>query len=198
MATAQRVFWETAVFLGLVLAIIGAWFLSQNLAARRIQHMTELNQAELAAKQIEVEAQLSVMRSEIEDWSDELVGGEAEAAFRAYAAGIHPMAVARWGRVLGQARDELLKLPKVTFVHLLTPDGRVIASSDQKYTTRGRVDERAQWALDATEFIRRDSPFEGVQELAAPIRERGGRPAVVLWLGYDVDEAKEATRPERL
>ena len=84
-------------------------------------------------------------------------------------------------------------LPWVSFVHVLTPDGQVLSSSDRRLMATGQADERAKWALSAEELLVRQAA-EGVTELAMPVRGVS-EPVAVLWLGYRTDALMAQTRP---
>ena len=110
-------------------------------------------------------------------------GEQAEAVFRAFAAGIQGSALAQQKGMLDVAKGSLLRLPHVAFVHVLGPDGKVLASSNGKYEVAGRADARADWALGVTDLETRPGDLPGTTEVAAPFQGAAGR-AAVLWLGY--------------
>ncbi len=151
----------------------------------------------LAEQRESFQAEISDLRVKSDFWASELVAGEAEAAFRAFIAGVSPA-------VLGGRNDSadlglisLLDLPGVDFAHLLRPNGEVVSSSDRKLTSAGNAGERAAWALAASEIISRQGDTRGVTELAAPIPGPDG-PVAFLWMGYRTGEIKENSRPATL
>jgi hypothetical protein len=81
----------------------------------------------------------------------------------------------------------------VAFVHVLAPDGKVLASSNEKYAVAGSADVRASWALQAADLQTRPGDLPGTLEIAAPFQGASGRVAV-LWLGYKTRELL-ATNP---
>ena len=73
------------------------------------------------------------------------------------------------------AKGSLLRLPHVAFVHVLAPDGKVLTSSNEKYAVAGRADDRASWALQATDLQTRPGDLPGTIEIAAPFQGASGR-----------------------
>jgi hypothetical protein len=197
MATAERVFWETVVVLIFALLLVVFWFLSGSRTNRDLERAATASAAAAEVTAIEHEASLAALRATCEDWAGRQALSEAEAMFKAFAAGIQPAAAARWGRFLSSTRTALLEQPRVTFVHLMTQGGRVLMSSDEEYTKVGRVDERADWARSLDKLETRPGSNAGILELAGPISD-SGRPVGYLWLGYDIEAAKESSRPETL
>ena len=91
-------------------------------------------------------------------------------------------------------------MPNVAFVHLLTPDGDVLTSSNEIYTVSGtpaaRISSwtlRASWALEATSLQTRPGDLPGTTELAGPLQAPPGE-RVILWLSYQTGELLEGTR----
>jgi hypothetical protein len=193
MATAQRVFWETVIFLGFVGLLILVWIGSRVVSSRQANRLNL--QHEVAASQREEEHRLELdkLKQEWEARSEEHAKSEALAVFRAFEAGIHGAVPARWGRFLRGAVSELLEFPAVTFVHLSTPGGRVIVSSDEEYSAVGRFDERGEWALGVAGLESRRGEESGSLEVAAPIRQQD-QVVAFLWLGYDLDRIREEIR----
>ena len=188
MATAQRVFYETVAVLAFLVLLVAAWLLSGHRAERRLQAAREDQRQELESRAEEHQASLRRLAEERRSTAAAHRRSEAEAVFRGYAAGLQPAALERWRRFLGASRDELTRTdPKVAFIHLFTPSGSVLTSTDPELTARGKIDETADWALAAEGLITR--PGEGsILELAGPILANGS-PIAYLWLGYDVGEA---------
>lgn len=130
-------------------------------------------------------------------WASALAAGEAEAVFRAYQAGIHAAVLAGRRESLDVSIDEMVRLPGVVFVHIMGPDGAVLASSDRRYTVTGRASERAAWALGAIEASVRQGALPGTIELAIPIQDAAGARAV-LWGAYNTQKIIERSRPKAL
>ncbi len=151
----------------------------------------------LAGQAEKYQAQIRDLRVKSDFWASELVASEAEAAFRAFVAGISPAVLGGRNDSADLAVGALLELPGVDFVHLLRPDGEVVSSSDRKLTAAGNAADRAGWALAASEVLSRQGDTRGVTELAAPIPGPDG-PVAFLWLGYRTEEIKESTRPATL
>lgn len=154
-------------------------------------------EAALTEQRESYEAEIADLRVKSDFWASELAASEAEAAFRAFIAGISPAVLG--GRIdsADLSLISLLDLPGVDFAHLLRPDGMVVSSSDRKLTSAGTAGERAAWALGTTEITSRQSATQGVTELAAPIPGPDG-PVAFVWLGYRTEEAKERSRPATL
>jgi len=149
---------------------------------------------EAAARERQWETRVDQLRQEAGKWAAELASGEAKAVFGSFAAGIAPPVLAERTESVDQAVVGLLELPAVVFVHVVAPDGTVIASSDRKLMTAGQVGEAARWALATEDIENRASERAGVLEVAAPIVGPAGAKAF-LWLGYDVSARVETTRP---
>ncbi len=58
------------------------------------------------------------------------------------AAGIQGSALGQQKGMLDMAKGSLLRLPHVAFVHVLTPDGKILTSSNEKYQVAGQADAR--------------------------------------------------------
>lgn len=174
---------EVLIIAVLVLALVGLWWY--------MGHRADAERAELEARwQTRVEA----AEADAERWTAALARGEAEAAFRAFAAGIHPLVLPGRGESLDQAVAGLLELPALEGVHVLAADGRVLASSDRKVLTTGRLDERDAWIYATSQLETTEGDRPGVLQLAAPVVGPAG-PAGFLWMAYDVEEARTAARP---
>lgn len=145
----------------------------------------------------EAESRVAEAVREAEGWAAELVNGEAEAVARTFAAGIAPQVLAERQETVDQAVVGLLEVPGVIFVHVLTPDGGVIASSDRKLMATGQAGAEAGWALASSGLITRAGNRPGVLELAAPV-VGATEPRGYLWLGYDTAQRLEETRPPGL
>lgn len=164
----------------LTLALLGAigyggwWWMGiqhgGDLQAQKDQ-LTEAHQAELQEARAAVAAALS---------------SEATAATVAFAAGIEVLAAdGRWSEV-DAAALQLLELPSVAFVHVLSGDGMVKVSSDRKMLATGQAGPRAKWALEADGVVQRSTQQQTL-EIATPLGGlEGGDPSekLVLWLGY--------------
>lgn len=183
----RRTLWEAVVALVLVAALFGLWRWSQINAQRAVGE-------QLVAWQQE----RHTLEAGYEDWTFELAKHEATEVFLAFAAGIQPEVMAGRHDPLEAAKRQLLKLDAVAFVHLLEPDGSVIITSDDKYATTGKADERGAWALMSREGLEtRDGEVPGTVELASPILGTSG-PEAVLWIGYKMGAVLRATRPATL
>jgi len=130
-------------------------------------------------------------------WAGNVADHASTSIFHAFAAGIQPAVLAGRADSLEQAKAQILQLPEVSFVHVIKPDGTVLMSSDDKYSTTGRADdERTAWALGATKLITRDGAVPGTLELAAPIVGTTG-PRAVLWMGIKRQGMLDAARPKQ-
>jgi hypothetical protein len=176
MSNTKRLLIEIVAALVLLLIGYGIWSLGQRSSEQEL--------ADLKARQ---ETALGQARQECDARAAKLVDGEATAVFRAFAAGIQGAALSQQTGMLDVAKGSLLQLPHIVFVHVLTPDGKVLASSNEKYTVDGQADDRASWALQATDLKTRPGDLPGTIEIAAPFQGASGRVAV-LWLGYNTRE----------
>lgn len=184
-ASWKRLLIEIAVVLAVALAGYGAWWWCSRQAERGADEITR-----------DYEARIDSVRESCEVWAAAMAAEQAEAVLRSFAAGVYPSLMAgRPGEELDVAVGALLELPGVELVHLIEPDGAVLASSDRKFTILGEVSERADWALGATELTSRQGERAGTVELAAPILSTEGTEAIV-WLSYDTEGVKEGCRPE--
>jgi hypothetical protein len=126
---------------------------------------------------------------------------QAEAALRSFAAGLYPALLSgakETGRSdLDVAVGAFLELPGVEFAHVLSPDGKVLASSDRKFMVLGNVSGRADWALGATALESRPGETPGTLQLAAPILSSRGTEAIV-WIGYSTRRVADSCRPQAL
>jgi len=181
--SAKRFGIESLVVLVLLLAIAGVWWVMDQ---RATSDLDELN-SDWQARVYQLERQTA-------RWADALAESEAEAVFRSFASGVHPLVLSDRRDGLDQAVGGLLELPGIDSVHILSASGEVLVSSDRKLETTGQVDERGVWVLATTDLVRRDSELPGITELAAPIVGPAG-PAGFLWLTYNTTEVKESTRP---
>jgi hypothetical protein len=183
MANGRKTRWMWIVILLLVLGLVGqwAWYRGQG----------EQTATEHAAALEETRTDLT---QRAESWTQALAERGADGLFRAFAAGVQPAVLAGREEALLQSKNALLQLPEVTFVHILTPDGGVLMSSDEKLTATGEAGARAGWALAAQNLRRREGAAAGVLELAGPIRS-GTDPAAVLWIGVDRGRLLSETEP---
>lgn len=180
---AKRTGIEALIIVILLLALVGAWWYRGHRAAAQVAEIEEA-----------CATQVQALEAQSTQWTRALADAQAEAVFRAFASGIHPLVLPERRDSLDQAIAALLELDGVDSVHMLSPDGEVLASSDRKLQTTGRVGERGAWALAATDLVRRDSERPGVSELAAPIVGSSG-PTGYLWMGYQTDAVRDAARP---
>lgn len=179
----KRLLIEIVVAVLLLLLAWTTWSLTRRSGERQ--------RAELVARQ---ESTLEATRQQAELRAARMAEGEARAVFRAFAAGIQASAVGQQKGMLNMAKTNLLQLPYVAFVHVLTPDGQILTTSNGKYEVAGRVDGRADWALAATELVTRPGDLPGTLEIAAPFQGASGR-AAVLWMGYKTHELVSGGRP---
>lgn len=175
MANRKRLILETAVALLLILVCWGIWSASQR---------------QLMQQKAERESAVAQARQECEVRAERLAKSEAQAVFRAFAAGIQGSALSQQRSMLDLAKGGLLRLPHVAFVHVLTPDGKILTSSNEKYSVAGSADGRASWALQAANLRTRPGDLPGTLEIAAPFQGASGRVAV-LWMGYKTRELLE-------
>jgi hypothetical protein len=172
MPNRKRLMIEIAVVLLLVLIGFAVWSSAQR---------------ELAQQRAEHESAAAQVRQECEERVERLAMSEATAVFRAFAAGIQGSALGQQRPMLDLAKGGLLRLPHVAFVHVLAPDGKVLMSSNEKYSVAGSADGRASWALQADNLRTRPGDLPGTVEIAAPFQGASGRVAV-LWMGYKTRE----------
>lgn len=196
MATAERVLWETITVLVFLLLLAGTVFWS----GKRLEHERERLAAEFDAKISAAAEQERIAAARLEEEYErrtrERLVHEAKAVFRAFEAGVRSAVASRWGNYVNRAKSDLLDNARVTFVHILTPGGLVLASSDEKLARTGRIDERGDWARGTTGLESRDGVTENAVEIAGPVIDNG-RTVAFLWLGYDPD-APANTNPEAL
>lgn len=183
MANGSTPRWTWIVILILVIAFAGLWLWQQ----RKV--------AGLDAKHAEaLEQQRQELLARGETWAGAVADRGVDALFRAFAAGVQPAVLAGRSESLLQAKNALLQVPDVTFVHILTPDGQVLMSSDDKLTATGQAGDPAAWALATRELTRRDGAAAGTVELAGPIRS-GTDVAAVLWMGVSRGQMVADTAP---
>lgn len=184
MSNGKRLILEIVVAALLVLICIAIW----NTAQRRTER--QLGESEARQKIAVSEAQ-----EECRARAERLAASEATAVFRAFAAGIQGAALGRQTGMLDMAKGSLLRLPHVAFVHVLAPDGQILASSNEKYGVAGRADSRASWALQASDLQTRPGDLPGTVEIAAPFQGASGD-AAVLWMGYKTRDLLAAAAQE--
>ncbi len=167
----KRIGIEVLVVAVLVLVVAGVWSWGRHTTAR------------------EVAAREQACRG----WVDTVAGSEATMVFRAFAAGVHPLVLSGEPQGLDQAVGALLELPGVEFVHVVARDGTVLASSDRKLLTTGRLGSDAAWVLETGELEQRPGAG-GVVEMASPVVGPSG-PAGFVWMGYDTASVVAQGRP---
>jgi hypothetical protein len=185
MATASRVFWESIFVLAFLAILAAVLFWSGGRVDRHARTLTEQHEDALRVAEERHDNEIATLKKARKRHAEEQAKERARDVFTAYEAGIQSAAAARWNRYLDNARDSLLAQPEVLFVHLLTPQGRVISTSDEALAQVGRVSEQDQWPLGVDSLAGRDGETAGTLELAAPIQEEG-RIVAVLWMGFDV------------
>lgn len=176
MSNRKRLILEVVVAALLILICVAIW--------NTTQHRREQQLARSEARQ---KIAVSQVRHECDARAERLATGEATAVFRAFAAGIQGATLGQQRGMLDMAKGSLLRLPHVAFVHVLTPDGKVLTSSNEKYAVAGQADARASWALEASDLRTRAGDLPGTLEVAAPFQGASGRVAV-LWMGYKTKE----------
>ncbi|HSK75328.1 MAG TPA: hypothetical protein VLQ45_02640 [Thermoanaerobaculia bacterium] len=181
MSNRKRLMLEIAVAVLLLLICAAVWTSSRRSGEQRLAQLETRHES--AVEQI---------RQECEARAEELATSEAQAVFRAFAAGIQGSVLGQQKGMLDMAKGGLLRLPHVAFVHVLTPDGKVLTTSNEKYAVAGSADARASWALQASDLQTRPGDLPGTIEIAAPFQGASGRVAV-LWLGYKTQELLRAT-----
>ena len=165
----KRTLWEVVVILVFAAAGYGLWQWSEINAQRAVGEQATLHRQEVAA-----------LREGYSTWLRNLTQEQAKEVFQAFAAGIQPAVLAGRSESLLEAKTQILHIPEIVFVHVLTPDGKVIMSSDEKLSTMGLADdERTRWALAVQELGTREGERPGTLEIAAPILGSSG-PAAVL------------------
>jgi hypothetical protein len=155
--------------------------------------------ARVAEVQAQSDARIAAAAESAELWASSLAARQAETVLRAFAAGLYPQLLVSdtGGEGFDIAIGALLELPGVDFVHILGPDGSVLASSDRKFMVAGAVGDRADWALGTTQLASRRGNLPGTIELATPILSTEGVEAIA-WLGYNTEGVRESSRPEAL
>ena len=186
MATAERVLWETVTIVVFLLLLAGTVIWSGGRVERHRERLESEFDARISTAADEQRRTALRLEADFERRSYDYRVHEAQAVFRAFEAGVRTAVASRWGNYVNRAKSDLLEQSRVTFVHILTPAGLVLASSDEKLARTGRIDERGDWARSATELSVRDGAVAGSIELAGPIGEHR-RPVALLWLGYDLD-----------
>lgn len=184
MATAERVLWETITVVAFLILLVGTVLWSSARVDRRQARLEEEFASRMAVAQEENRATAQRLEEDFAERAHEFEVEEARAIFRSFESGIRSAVTSRWGNYVSSAKSHLLEETKVTFVHILTPSGLVLSSSDEKLARGGRIDERGEWALAANEVTARDGALEGLIEIAGPVGG-SGRPVAFLWLGYD-------------
>lgn len=185
MATAERVLWETVTVVVFLIVLVGTVIWSGNRLDRHRARLEAEFEAKIATAEEQQRQAAERLEQDLERRARESEVREAKTTFRSFEAGVRSAVVSRWGNYVSQAKSNLLEEAQVTFVHIITPAGLILASSDEKLTRTGRMDERGDWAMAVSALEVRDGTEEGQIELAGPIGT-GSRPAAYLWLGYDL------------
>jgi len=186
MSSTRRTLTELLIIVVLGLLAYGIW-----------QWQESRRNRELSEQAATCEGEIGTLTERAEFWARGLAASEAEAAFRAFLAGVSPALLAGRTESAEQAATQLLSLPGVDFVHILRPDGELIYTSDAKLTATGSGVAPDSWALTVEELTTRAGETRGVTELASPVLGPEG-PVAVLWLGYRTDALFEEMRPESL
>jgi hypothetical protein len=193
MATARRVFWETAFFLAFVLVIVGLLLWSGRRIDSVSSQLTGEYEEALGRRDSDHLADIERLRDAAAAADQRHAEQEARAVFRAFTAASRTAIEARWGRYLADATDDLSRLPEVEFVRILTPGGRAMSSA-------GAAGDESDpdfsgglaWALQTTALETRPGMTDGVLELAAPVGA-DGQPVAYIWLGYNLRQSMGET-----
>jgi hypothetical protein len=185
MSTARRVMWEGIILVVLVVAAAGAYKVMERGWRQQILDEHQRSVAELAA-----------FRNGAAELGESMARRQTEAVLRAFAAGVQPSLLAGKDDAVDTALGQLLELDGVVFVHVLRPDGSVVATSDRKLMTTGEAGARGRWALQAPGFAMRDGKVAGTTEAVLPMPTvADGR--VIVWLAYDTSRLiSESTSSE--
>ncbi len=176
----KRLLWEIVIVLILGAAIYGVWRWSAMETTRKLE-----------AEQTQWQTKLLAVEHKAEESEANAARDQATAVFRAFVAGIQPAIFAGRSEAITQSVNQLLSLPRIAFVHVLTPTGEVMATSNGKYAAAGRADERANWALGLKAMASRQGELSGTVEVAGPI-VGGSGPLAVVWISY-----KDKAEPEQ-
>jgi hypothetical protein len=187
MSNGKRTVIEIGAVVVLLMVFIGSF---AGYAMWNRQRVDRALAASAEAQRQEAEA----VRAESEAWTGALVEAEAAAVARAFAAGIHPMVVTERRDSLQASVGALVHLPGVNFVHVLKPDGRILASSDDVARTRGQTDERGAWAAGAHDLTSRQGGVAGTTEVAVPVAG-AEEPMAIVWIAYETDRLRQQRRP---
>lgn len=163
----RRFLWELVIFSLLAAGIYAAW----EFQAYRSREALALESERWAGE-------VSRLKQEVATQTGKQDAQQVEVAFRAFAAGL----AAGENEGADSALEALLRVKEVRFVHLLHPDGTVIASSDRKLESQGRAGEEATWTRGVSELVVQ-SGSSGITEAAGPISL--GVEEVVLWMGWN-------------
>jgi len=185
MSTARRVMWEGLILIILVVAAVGTYKVMERRWRQQILDEHQRSVAELA-----------VFRNGAATLGENMARLQTEAVLRAFAAGVQPSLLAGKDDAVDTALGQLLELDGIVFVHVLRPDGSVVATSDRKLMTTGEAGARGRWALQASGFAMRNGAITGTTEAVLPMPTvADGR--VIVWLGYDTDRLiSESTSSE--
>lgn len=184
MATAERVLWETITVVVFLVLLVGMVIWSSARVDRHRERLESEFASQRAAAAQEAQVERERLEQDFQERTRELELREARALFKSFEAGVRSAVASRWGNYVNRAKSNLLNDTNVTFVHVLTPTGLILASSDEKLARGGRIDERGDWALATTAIESRAGAQAGHIELAGPIDD-AGRTVAFLWLGYD-------------
>jgi len=178
--TLKRILWTAAGFILIAIGFVLAQQYERNRSDKRIQEMRQAWDQEVADARGAADAQV-----------DAIARTQGEVVLRAFAAGISQGVLAGRREGIEIAATSLLHVPGIAGVHVLTPDGGVIYSSDAKLATTGEGAYRGSWALQATELMTQPSTRPNVIDMAVPITD-GAKPQAIAWLEYDIAAIKAA------
>ncbi|MEM7480486.1 MAG: hypothetical protein AAF481_04890 [Acidobacteriota bacterium] len=180
----KRTLIDVAIVAVAILAIWGVWSLKENERER-----------ELEAQANRWNSRLMTFQTEAKRLQEEAAQKEAEAVFRSLAAGILPMVLSKDSTGLNQAVSAALEIEGIDSLHVVGPRGSVLAGSDRKLITTGRIDERDGWILETDDLTTKPSGVAGVTQMAAPFVGASG-PAGFLWLAYETGSEGAQEAPE--
>jgi hypothetical protein len=178
--TLKRILWTAAALVLIAIGFVLAQQYERNRSEKRIQEMRQALDQEVAEARGATDAQV-----------DAIARTQGEVVLRAFASGISQAVLAGRRESVEIAAVSLLHVPGISGIHIFTPDGGVIYSSDAKLAATGEGAYRGSWALQATELVTQPSTRPNVIDMAVPITD-GAKPQAVVWLEYDIAAMKAA------
>ncbi|MDY7094154.1 MAG: hypothetical protein SX243_14385 [Acidobacteriota bacterium] len=153
-------------------ALAALWQWSEHRGAEQVAQVEEEAAEQLAARDVEHAAAVGALSVTT-----------AETVARAFTSGIKPAVLAADRSSVDAAIGDLLQISEVDFVHVLSAEGGVFATSDRKVAETGGAGALGDWARSADTFTSRAGAAAGVTEVAVPIQGAGARLAVAV-VGY--------------